>query len=355
MSIERQDRKSRRPDSLRGESGLVQRVRRFLRESFPDRSPHLVVGYSGGRDSLALLLVLRELQRLGSCRVTAVHVDHRLRPDASEAAARALVVAKSLGVTCVLVTADSDLREQASGQGIEDVARRFRYRSLARVLDEVDGDAVAVGHHQRDQAETVLLHVLRGSGLAGLRGMEADGTLVLDGPDPVVEIRVIRPFLHEAPESLEDVVRDSGVPVIEDPTNDTPDFRRNRIRHEVLPLLEEISPGSVGRLVALADIVRADDEALDDVAHALMHRTTDERGRLGWQSVRNAPLGLQRRVVRHWVHHAGYTGDPGLERVDAVVALANRGVGGRRVEIGGGWSVGYRSGLLGMQPPEGTS
>ncbi|HYH12370.1 MAG TPA: tRNA lysidine(34) synthetase TilS [Thermomicrobiales bacterium] len=349
MSSNEQERQPR--PSIPKESGLLQRARLFLRGSFPDGVPHIVVGYSGGRDSLALLLVFRELQRLGVCGLTAVHVDHGLRPDSADAAAEAVAVAERLGVACALVAAGGDLRMRWPGESVEDVARKFRYQALASVLGDVGGDAVAVGHHRRDQAETVLLHILRGSGLAGLRGMEADGTLVFAGANR--GIRVIRPFLREAPETLDELVQRSGLPVIEDPTNEQPEFRRNRIRHELLPLLEEIAPGSSGRLVSLADILRADDEALEDVAHALVHRTMDDRGNLGWGAVRGAPLGLQRRVVRRWILHGGYPGELGLERVDAVVELAKRNEGGKRVELGGGWSVRFGRGQLDLVPPDG--
>lgn len=351
MPGRKHDAQPRRPEQFRGESGLIQRARQFLRDTFPGRVPHIVVGYSGGRDSLALLLVFRELQRLGVCRMTVAHVDHGLRPDSAEAARRAVEVAEGLGVDVVVRTARDSLRMASPGQSVEDIARRFRYQALSRVLDEVGGDAVAVGHHRGDQAETVLLHILRGSGLSGLKGMETDTLLPVPDARSNASIRVIRPFLHESPAALDRIVESSGLPVIEDPTNDHPDFRRNRIRHELVPLLESIAPGATGRLVSLADIVQADDEALEDVVHALVHRTMGEDGALAWEPVRSAPIGLQRRVVRQWVLHGGFDGDLVRERVDAVVEMANRGAGGKQVEIGAGWSVRYSQGRLDIIPP----
>ncbi|HEV2128154.1 MAG TPA: tRNA lysidine(34) synthetase TilS [Thermomicrobiales bacterium] len=340
------DDQSRAPEFLRGESGLIQRVRRFLRDHFRGEAPHLVVGYSGGQDSLALLLVLGELERLGACRVTAAHVDHGLRPEAAQDAERVVEIGCALGVDVRVYRPETPLREQYRGRSVEDAARVFRYRTLASVVSTVNADAIAVAHHARDQAETVLLHVLRGSGLAGLSGMAADKVLPVPGSMSGVEMRVIRPFLHESPETLVELVERSGLPIIEDPSNTSPDFRRNRIRHALLPLMEDIAPGATGRLVSLADILRADEEALDDVSHLLLHRTTDDASRLVWDPIQGAPVGLQRRVVRHWILQSGFSGDLSRERIEAVVELTRRNEGGKQIEIGGGWSVRYAEGRL---------
>ena len=348
MTTRKQDRQPR-PSALK-ESGLLQRARRFLRDAFPDAAPRLVLGYSGGQDSLALLLVLLVLRRLRKCELTVVHVDHGLRPESGEDAARVVEIGRELGVEVLVRRPEMPLVEQYPGRSIEDAARAFRYRSLAEVVGDVGADAVAVAHHARDQAETVLLHLFRGSGLSGLAGMAADTMLPVPGSTSGAVVRVIRPFLHESPEALAEIVERSGVTVIEDPSNISPDFRRNRLRHELLPLMEEIAPGATGRLVSLADVLHADDEALKDVAHALVHRTSDEDGGLSWDAVGGAPIGLQRRVVRGWILHSGFSGDLARERVDAVVELASRNESGKQVEIGGGWLVRYAQGRLDMVP-----
>ncbi len=346
------DQQLRVPESPQGESGLVQRVRQFLRDAFPGRRPHLLVGYSGGQDSVALLLVLSELDRLGTCRLSVVHVDHALRPDSAEAAERAVAVGLGLGLEVRVHRTEAPLRERFPGRSVEDAARIFRYQVLARTAAQAGADAIVVGHHARDQAETVLLHILRGSGLAGLAGMAADGVLPVPGSLSGERMRVIRPFLHEVPEVLAGLVARSGVPVIEDPSNADPVFRRNRVRHELLPLLEDIAPGAVGRVVSLADILHADEEALDDVARVLLARAADETGTLSWGTVRGAPVGLQRRVVRRWLLDHDPPGELGRERVDAVIGLAGRDEGGKRVEIGDGWEVAYARGRLALIRPE---
>jgi tRNA(Ile)-lysidine synthase len=346
------DQQPRVPESFQGESGLVQRVRQFLRGAFPGTRPHLLVGYSGGQDSAALLLVLRELERLGACRLAVVHVDHALRPDSAEAAVRAVSVGRGLGLEVRVHRTEAPLYERFPGRSVEDAARSFRYQVLARVAAQAGADAIVVGHHARDQAETVLLHILRGSGLAGLAGMAADSVLPVPGSGSGERMRVVRPFLHEAPEVLAGLVARSGLPVIEDPSNADPAFRRNRVRHELLPLLEDIAPGAVGRVVSLADILRADEAALDDAARVVLARAADEVGALSWGPVRGVPVGLQRRVVRRWLLGHDPPGELGRERVDAVIGLAGRDAGGKRVEIGDGWQVAYVRGRLTVVRPE---
>jgi tRNA(Ile)-lysidine synthase len=347
-------RRQPRP-SIAKESGLLQRARQFLRERFPGTTPHFVVGYSGGQDSLALLLVLRELERLGACRVTAAHVDHGLRPDSTEAAERAMAVLAELGVPAVLKTAEGSLRRAYPGQSVEDIARRFRYQQLTRVLEEVGADAIAVAHHRRDQAETVLLHLMRGAGLAGLRGMVADHLLAVTwfqkpGYGPATMVRVVRPFLREAPEEIAAVAERSGLPIIEDGTNASLEFRRNRIRHELLPLMEEIAPGATGRIVSLAEIVHEDEVAFNEVSMMFLARSMDDEA-LMWEALQGAPKGLQRRVVRGWIEGIAQVDELSRERVDAVIELARRNEGGKRVELGDGWLVRFARGRLEVVRP----
>lgn len=336
------------------ETGLVQRARAFIADRFEASQPRLLVGYSGGGDSLALLLVLRELARVDACSVAAVHVDHRLRDEAEQDAHRVGSICRSLGVDVMVRRSSHHPARLFPGVGIEEAARRVRFEAFRDVAADVGADAVLLGHHARDQAETVLLHALRGSGLHGLSGMAVD--TVLDVPwwsgDDHSLLRVLRPFLAEKPDEVRRVAEQSGLPIIDDPSNDDPSFRRNRVRHELLPLMEDVAPGATGRLVSLAAIVREDEAALDDVANRLLERAVSD-GALDWETFWGAPFGLQRRVVRNWVFLLRGSGDLSLDRVDAVIALAERGQGGKRVEIGGGWSVEYRKRSLRLVAPGG--
>lgn len=340
--------------SLPGEVRVLQRVRAVLKHTFANELPYLVVGYSGGRDSLALLLLLRELDRLGACRMTAVHIDHRIQSDSAEVAQQVVAIAKNLGVRSMLMEAHDHPSKIYPGVGLEDAARRIRYRCFHRAVSELGADAVAVGHHQRDQAETVLLHLLRGSGLSGLRGMAVDSRVpVYDAEHTGGSVRVIRPLLHEHPTTLEDIVQQSGLPLIVDPSNEDLAYRRNRIRHELLPLLEDIAPGASSRLVSLADLVGDDDAALDEIADVFL-RCASDRGVIVWERLQMLPLGLQRRIVRRWLSNATSVSELSRDRIDAVLTVGNRGEGGKRIEVGEGWYVTYLHGRLGVSQASGN-
>ncbi|MDQ3614179.1 MAG: tRNA lysidine(34) synthetase TilS, partial [Chloroflexota bacterium] len=281
-----------------------------------------------------------------------VHVDHRLRNEAEQDAGRAAAICRSLGVDVIVRRASDHPATLFPGVGIEEAARRVRFEAFRDVTGDVGANAVLLGHHARDQAETVLLHLMRGSGLHGLSGMAAD--TVLDVPwwsgGDRSSVRVLRPFLKENPGELRRVADRSGLPIVEDRSNDNPAFRRNRVRHELLPLMEDIAPGATGQLVSLAEIVREDESVLDDVANRLLERAVTD-GALDWETFWGAPFGLQRRVVRNWVFLLRGSGDLSLDRVDAVIALAERGQGGKSVEIVEGWSVEYRRRSLRLIAP----
>ena len=142
----------------------------------------ILVGVSGGPDSLALVHALSELRGSLGIRVFAAHLDHGLRPGVSEADAE--FVREAMGGLRIPLTsekADVSSFRETHRLSMEDAARQVRYRFLARVSDRIRADAVAVGHTLDDQAETVLMHVLRGSGLTGLRAMAAIGSRSVDG------------------------------------------------------------------------------------------------------------------------------------------------------------------------------
>lgn len=252
---------------------------------------------SGGPDSSALVA----LAVAGGCRVTAVHVNHGLRPSADVDEATAVSTAELLGVDVRLERADL-----ADGPNLEARAREARRRLL--------GDGVLTGHTADDQAETVLLALLRGAGATGLAAMTPGPT------KPLLALR--RRETHEVCARLE-------LPVALDPTNDDPRFRRNRVRHELLPVLEAIAERDVVPLLTrTADLVRDDDTFLDQLAREL--DPTDAR-QLG-----AAPAPLARRAVRRWLLLAGYPPDAAaVERVLDVAAGRSRAcelTGGRRVE-----------------------
>ena len=233
----------------------------------------LVVAYSGGQDSTCLLhaLAARGLD------LVAVHVDHGLRPESADQAAQAAQIASGFGVRCEVRRVDVASYRARTGWGIQQAARAARYQVLSTVVAQVGAQALLVGHTADDQAETVLLNLLRGTGLSGLAGMRLDEWIEPGqfGP-PIVEdqmlpplVRVARPLLRVARETTLAYCEELGLPRVEDPSNQSAAYTRNRVRLELLPILERFNPAVRTVLARTADLAAEDDQALDDLARSL--------------------------------------------------------------------------------------
>lgn len=270
-------------------------------------------GLSGGPDSVALVV----LAAAAGCEVTAVHVDHGLRAGSIDDADSARAFAAAVGVEFEL-----HRLELADGPNLE-------ARSRAARLAVVGPDAL-LGHTVDDQAETVLLNMLRGAGLQGL-------SAIARGPThPILALR-----RAETIGLSTEVAAELGVRIVHDPSNTDIRFRRNRVRHEVLPLLADIADRDVAPLLArLADVARDDVRVLDSLAAEL--DPTDAR------ALTAAPVALARRALRGWLAAGGYP--PDAATVERVLAVARGGA--VACEITGGRRVERRRGRLSLVPGE---
>jgi tRNA(Ile)-lysidine synthase len=255
----------------------------------------LVVGVSGGPDSTALLHALRPLWPPGS--LVVAHLDHGLRPDSADDAAHVAALALDWNLRFIGERLDVGALARERGLSLEEAARSARYAFLAGVARQVGAPAVAVGHHAGDQAETVLMHILRGSGLAGLRGMPVFGPMP-DAPD----VWLWRPLLALSRADIESYCREQGLTTRADPTNADTGLFRNRLRHDVLPFLEDVSPRLPERLNHLAVIAAADDDLLRALEEtAWKEAAVDvQPGRVTFNldTWRGLPLALRRRLLR---------------------------------------------------------
>ena len=277
----------------------------------------IVIAVSGGPDSMALLrgaarLVETDARRW---RLTVAHLDHGLRPDSAADADFVRATAGQLGLSVRVDRTDVAALAQDEGRSIEEAGREARYRFLEDVAP-IDA-LVATAHTADDSAETVLLNLMRGSGLAGARGI------------PPRRGRIVRPLIGERRDTLRALLDDAGVAYRRDASNDDPAFLRNRVRHEVLPLLEEMRPGSVAGLARFSRLAADDDDLLDAVAAGELTRRRMPDGSIDWRDPPVAALG--RRVLRLAL------GDPAPSagRIDALIAAAAGERGGLTVELGG--------------------
>ena len=233
---------------------MTTRTEAVLRRYLPEGG-RVLCAVSGGRDSMCLLHYLVEW---GDLSVTAAHFDHHLRPTSGRDAAFVRDWCRTHGIPFLLGEGDVAALA-AEGLSTEEAARKARYAFLERAAREGGFAAVCTAHHARDNAETILLNLIRGTGSAGLRGMREARPLGT-GPDAPV---LLRPFLRWGPEELARYAEDHAIPHVEDESNGSDGPARNRLRHQVLPVLESINPQAVGNILRAAETLRREDEALD--------------------------------------------------------------------------------------------
>ena len=275
----------------------------LARCTFPAAGTEVVAAVSGGADSLAMLALAVE----AGLAVTAVHVDHGLRPGSAGEADVVRDVAASLGTGF-----RAERVEVGAGANLEARARAARRAVLPP-------DAMT-GHTADDQAETLLLNLVRGAGLDGLVGMRPGPT------KPILALRRSETYALCAARGF--------IPV-EDPSNDDPIHRRNRMRHEVLPLLDDVAGRDVAALLARAASLVGDDAALLDALAAELD-PTDAR------ALAAAPVPLARRAVRRWLTVDGYP--PDAAAVERVLAVARSEI--RATEVAEGMRVQRSAGRL---------
>ncbi|MDQ6910977.1 MAG: tRNA lysidine(34) synthetase TilS, partial [Actinomycetota bacterium] len=299
----------------RSQSSVTSSVEGLLsRCTFPAGGTSVDCAVSGGADSLALLL----LAVAADCRVTAIHVDHGIRPGSASEADLVRDVASRVGASF-----RAERAGVAPGPNLEARARAARFAVLP--------PDVLTGHTADDQAETVLLNLMRGAGLDGLGGMARAG----------------HPILGLRRRETQALCHDEGVTPFEDPSNSDPSFRRNRVRAELLPLIDIIAERDVVPVVARqADLLREEAALLDNLAAEL--DPTDAR------ALARAPVPLARRALRNWLA-AGCEHPPPAAAVERALAVA-RGEA-LATDLGSGRSLSRTAGRLRVhlgpeRPPE---
>jgi len=271
-------------------------------------SEPLIVGVSGGPDSLCLMHLL---MRLGYPVVVA-HYNHLLRPEGGEEALRVRAFSEKMHTPFILGSGDVAAYAQEQSLSLEEAAREARYQFLFKEAKRLGAQAVAVGHTADDQVETMLMHLLRGAGMDGLQGM-AFRTL----PNPwSAEIPLIRPLLSSWREEVMAYLEENHLQASLDASNLDKTFFRNRLRHEIIPNLEGYQPKLRRLLWRTADILREESRALDGLVETAWEKFSTERGRgylmFDGRSMSSEPVAVQRRLLRRAIAHLR----PGLRNVD---------------------------------------
>lgn len=308
---------------------IAERVRRALARLGPvTRGDLVVVGVSGGPDSLTLLHVLLGLSGEMEFTLHAAHFDHGLRGEQSAGEARAVAaIANQWGVACTIDTAPPGT-VIGRGDGLQAAARKARYAFFDRVAEAVGARWIATAHTADDQAETTVMRWVRGAGPTALAGI------------PAVRGRVLRPLLDVSRHEVEAYLNQHRITPMRDPSNDDPRFLRVRVRREVMPALRALSPRVVERM-SRAGALLADDVAwLDGEARAACDRAridaADDWVELDRVPLAELPMAIRRRVIRFALAGLGVAVDRvSGARIDVVArACAERTSGRLTVGLG---------------------
>lgn len=301
---------------------------------------HAVVAVSGGADSLSLLHAIARLAERFALTVHVAHFDHRQREGSQEDAAFVRAQADALGIGCTVGTLEAD---RPKGASIEEHLRAERDRFLGVTARTIGAARILTGHTRNDQAETVLLNLLFGAGRRGLGGM------------PPARWRTARPLIDRSRQETEAVCAALGLEPRRDETNLDPTFRRNKVRHEILPVLLAVNPNLIEQLAQLADVQREEDFYLDRLAGAAARASEDARGTsAAIEALQAAPLALRRRAIRLLARneHVGLT----FAQVEQLVRIVADGRDGAGIDLDGGLSARRAGGLLTVgRDPDGAA
>ena len=309
-------------------NSLLQQVQQTIQDyQMFDRGHTLLVAVSGGPDSMALLHMLWRLRKPLALELFVAHLNHLMRPSATEDALFVETAARDLGILCICGTIDVPTYQRQHKLSPEDAARRVRYAYLRATAAQLGADRIAVGHTADDQAETVLLHLVRGSGLRGLGGM------------PPVRAPVIRPLIRVLRRDVLEYLRAHRLPFREDPTNDQRRYTRNRIRRDLLPTLQRsYNPRLVQALCTTAQLLADDEAALQAVSHQrfLSARlpAPPAQSQLRIAELIPLPVALQRRVLREALAEVmGSLQGITHTHITAILGLLRAGAGNKWVRL----------------------
>ena len=294
----------------------------------------LLLAVSGGQDSMALLVLLQDLTPLHGWSLSLWHGDHGWHDNSSR-------IAAELSSWCQKRQLSLQVDQAEPGEvPSEAKARQWRYARLAQRGNQA-GAEVVTGHPASDRAEPMLLQLASGSDLAGLAALPSVRPLRPEGP------RLRRPLLPLQRRDTLQICRDLALPIWEDPSNQSPEFARNRIRQEVLPVLEELHPGCSQRISGLAERmsqVRDSQPELSRMALELL-QTAAGLDRRGLGALSSA---TRRLLLAQWLQQQGVPALPSSQ-LDELSRRLESGAPGGAADLAGGWQLSWRGGELVLQ------
>jgi len=307
----------------------VRRQQQRLISSFTARGKgdSIAAAVSGGVDSVAMLLLLAHYCRMNRLRLCVFHVDHALRDNSMADRLWVGELAGQLGLEFFWRRASDDDKAGAGRPGSEAWARNFRYRCFAQMLEESGAELIAIGHTADDQAETLLMRMLRGCGVAGAGGIRSRRCLVSDGKP----LRLWRPLLNIARHDLQQYLAAAGQTWREDETNNSEVYFRNMVRHRIMPVIKTAAVNGSRHFSELAEEIQQLHAMVMRLARLFLRRHLNADS---LDVTRVPPAFLRREVIRLWLVEAGLAKNATRRLIGQIDGLWCKKVGGRQVLYG---------------------
>jgi tRNA(Ile)-lysidine synthase len=311
----------------------------ILKSGLLKRDDRVLVAVSGGPDSVALLHILYELREELALHLEVAHLEHGIRGQEAQVDARFVrELAEGMKLPVLIKEVNVPrLRSEAGRGNLEELARRERYRFFAVVARRHNLNKIATAHTQDDQAETVLMWLLRGAGLKGLGGMAPTQAVNLAGAESSNGLTIIRPFLDVTKEESLRFLDERGLEYRLDRSNEDTAYQRNWIRFELLPRLKErIDRGVPSRLAQMAEVLRDEETLLNMLAQRKLEELGDNSG-LRRDGFLRQPKAMQRRLLRLWIAQArGHLHGLDFDHIKMLLRLISTGPPQGRLSIPGG-------------------
>lgn len=269
---------------------MIDKIKKHIKENnLIEDGENIVIGFSGGPDSVLLLYALNELSKEYGYNLLAVHINHQLRgEEAVKDEEFSKDFSNSIGVKCISFHMDVNGYAKEHKISVEDAGRRIRYEKFHEVLEEEFGKGViAVGHHKNDDAETILINLIRGAGGAGLSGISSKSN------------NIVRPLIDITKGEILKFLEKNKIPYVEDKTNFENDYLRNKIRNVIIPYIEnEINENFIDSLTRSSKIIESNEDFLEDYVRNL-NLISHERNyyKLNCKDFEKYHIAIQRKLI----------------------------------------------------------
>ena len=300
----------------------MQSVEKFIEQTKMIKAGDVIgVGCSGGSDSMALLSFLAQNQEKYDIEVVAIHVDHSIRENSSDDADFVRAKAREMGVRFYKFRIDAPKIAKDRGISLESAARVGRYGVFEALLKKGLVDKIALAHQKSDQAETILMHLFRGAGMSGAKGMEA-----------IRDNVYIRPMLTTSKQEIFDWLNENRIDYVDDVTNDDNSYNRNFVRNVLMSEVVKRWPNAIDAITSFAKSIAEDDEFINSMAHidAVMFEDKVARVPLSYFLYQSP---IVSRMLFKVFKRIGITRDIERKHIEAIKELATKGENGKRIYL----------------------